>query len=169
MEASKQDWNEWFARHGPALLLVARGWCDSAADAEEALQDGFVRFWRTRQTARDPQAYLFACVRSAAHDRRRSEQSRQQRERRVGEQRSELREGVLFESGLEQDERKQAIVAALTDLPRDQAEVLTMKIWGELTFAQIGEAIGVSANTAASRYRYGLAALRRTLNEETVR
>ena len=38
-----------------------------------------------------------------------------------------------------------------------------MKIWGEQTFAEIGEILGISQNTAASRYRYGLEALKRHL------
>jgi len=38
-----------------------------------------------------------------------------------------------------------------------------MKIWNELTFAEIGEALGISQNTAASRYRYGLENLKKTL------
>jgi RNA polymerase sigma factor (sigma-70 family) len=48
-------------------------------------------------------------------------------------------------------------------LPKDQREVLVMKIWNELTFAEIAEVLGISQNTAASRYRYGLGALRKTL------
>ena len=39
-----------------------------------------------------------------------------------------------------------------------------MKVWGERTFAQLGEALGISQNTAASRYRYGLEALKRELS-----
>jgi len=35
-----------------------------------------------------------------------------------------------------------------------------MHVWGELTFSQIGDLLGVSSNTAASRYRYALAKLR---------
>ena len=35
-------------------------------------------------------------------------------------------------------------------------EVVVMKIWGDLTFAQISEALAISPNTAASRYRYAL-------------
>ena len=38
-----------------------------------------------------------------------------------------------------------------------------MKIWGEHTFAEIGEILGVSLNTVASRYRYGLERLRKGL------
>jgi RNA polymerase sigma-70 factor (ECF subfamily) len=38
-----------------------------------------------------------------------------------------------------------------------------MKLWGERTFAEIGEALDISLNTAASRYRYGIEALRKQL------
>jgi RNA polymerase sigma-70 factor (ECF subfamily) len=41
-----------------------------------------------------------------------------------------------------------------------------MKIWGGLTFAQIGEALGVPLSTAASRYRYALTRLEQELSEE---
>jgi RNA polymerase sigma-70 factor (ECF subfamily) len=51
-------------------------------------------------------------------------------------------------------------------LPRDQREVLVMKIWNELTFAEIGSALGISQNTAASRYRYALAGLKKTLQPQ---
>src|SRR5205809_292203 len=62
-----------------------------------------------------------------------------------------------------EDESQQALALALERLPNDQREVLVMKIWNELTFAEIADALGISQNTAASRYRYGLAALRKTL------
>jgi RNA polymerase sigma-70 factor (ECF subfamily) len=50
-------------------------------------------------------------------------------------------------------------------LPPKQREVIAMKIDGELTFAEIGAVLGVSANTAASRYRYALEKLRRSLED----
>ena len=49
---------------------------------------------------------------------------------------------------------------ALRQLPPEQAEVVALKVWHELTFAEIGEALGISPNTAASRYRYALEKLR---------
>jgi len=48
-------------------------------------------------------------------------------------------------------------------LPNEQREVLVMKIWNELTFAEIASALEISQNTAASRYRYALAALKKNL------
>jgi RNA polymerase sigma-70 factor (ECF subfamily) len=38
-----------------------------------------------------------------------------------------------------------------------------LKIWGELTFDEIARQLGIPLNTAASRYRYALAALRKEL------
>jgi RNA polymerase sigma-70 factor (ECF subfamily) len=52
---------------------------------------------------------------------------------------------------------------ALKSLPPEQREVITLKVDGGLTFAQIAEILKVNANTAASRYRYALEKLRRVL------
>ena len=52
-------------------------------------------------------------------------------------------------------------------LPPKQREVIVMKIDGDLTFTEIAGVLGVSANTAASRYRYALAKLRRAVEEPT--
>jgi RNA polymerase sigma-70 factor (ECF subfamily) len=57
----------------------------------------------------------------------------------------------------------------MTHLPAPQREALVLKIWGGLSFPQIAEALGISANTAASRYRYAIARMREALVEETIR
>ena len=41
-------------------------------------------------------------------------------------------------------------------LPTEQAEVVVLKIWEEMTFAEIGKILEVSTFTAASRYRYAM-------------
>ena len=62
-----------------------------------------------------------------------------------------------------EDDTQRALAEAIDVLPCEQREVVVMKIWNELTFAEIAGVLGVSQNTAASRYRYALAALRNTL------
>ena len=42
-------------------------------------------------------------------------------------------------------------------------EVLALRVWGELTFAEIATALDQSINTVTSRHRYALEALRREL------
>ena len=159
------DWSGWLDRHGPALLLLARQWAPSHADAEDVVQEAFVRFWRSRDRARDPLAYLFACVKSSARDWVRGESRRERREIAASVPEVE----PAFAGPAEQAERRGAVEGALRELPEEQREVLVMKIWGELTFPQIGEALGIPANTAASRYRYALDKLRERLAEESIR
>jgi RNA polymerase sigma-70 factor (ECF subfamily) len=60
---------------------------------------------------------------------------------------------------LEQAEQHRAVWAALRRLPPEQAEVVVLKIWEAMTFAEIGRILCVSPNTAASRYQYAMAKL----------
>jgi len=69
--------------------------------------------------------------------------------------------GIWFDVRSEELEFARIIQGALAGLPAEQREVITLKLWGDLTFSEIGEALEIPANTAASRYRYGLAELRR--------
>jgi len=136
----------------------------SRADAEDVVQEGFIRFWRSRERARDPAAYLYACVRNCALHWQRSRTRRFRREEAAARPEAE----TLFSGPLEQDERRALIATALNTLPDVQREVLVMKIWGGLSFPQIALALEVPANTAASRYRYALAKLREELAEESI-
>jgi RNA polymerase sigma-70 factor (ECF subfamily) len=70
---------------------------------------------------------------------------------------------VWFQDSLEQDERSQQIEKAIQSLPDYYKEVIILKIWGDLTFEQIAETLDIPMNTAASRYRYALERLRRSL------
>jgi RNA polymerase sigma-70 factor (ECF subfamily) len=55
------------------------------------------------------------------------------------------------------------LAEALGRLPDEQREVILLKVQEDLTFKEIAAVCGVSGNTAASRYRYGLARLRESL------
>jgi len=57
-----ETWTDWIERHGPALVLLARQWTASQSDAEDVVQEAFVRFWRSRERVADPAAYLYASV-----------------------------------------------------------------------------------------------------------
>ncbi len=156
------SWTKWFQLYGPKLLLCARQWTRSLADAEDVVQEAFVRFWRhQRQLGGDPLALLITSVRRAAFDQARRESRRASREQFADGGIEDA--GPVFETPLEGDDRRQAIEAALRRLPAEQREVLVLKIWGELTFEQIAAQLELSPNTAASRYRYALAALRKEL------
>ncbi len=157
------SWKNWFQLYGPKLLLCARQWTRSRADAEDVVQDAFVRFWRhQRDLPGEPMALLVTSVRRAAFDLARREGRRTAREERAQDVGDEQR--AVFRTPMEGDERRAAIEHALENIPAEQREVLVLKIWGELTFEQIALELGLSPNTAASRYRYALGALRHALS-----
>jgi RNA polymerase sigma-70 factor (ECF subfamily) len=156
--ATHEDWKVCFALLAPGLLLFARQWVRSRADAEDVVQEAFVRFWRRNHNI-DNRALLYATVRSIALDLIRRDSRRTRRE---AEALSESEQAIEPQFELA-DEAQFALAGAVDRLPHDQRKVLVMKIWNELTFAEIATALEISQNTAASRYRYALAALKKTL------
>src|SRR3954465_11730992 len=155
------SWNAWFRLYGPKLLVCARQWTRSLADAEDVVQEAFVRFWRhQRNLPGEPMALLITSVRRAALDLAPRDGRRATREERASEGDHEV---PHFVCSADAEERRTEIEDALRLLPAEQREVLVLKIWGELTFEQIATTLELSPNTAASRYRYALAALRQYL------
>ena len=156
--ATDEEWRVCFSQLAPGLLLFARQWVRSPADAEDIVQEAFVRFWRKQHDIAN-RGLLYAAVRSIALDFLRRDSRRARRESTAA---SETDQTVqpMFEI---EDESQRALVAALDLLPNEQREVLVMKIWNDLTFAEIASALEISQNTAASRYRYALATLKKNL------
>jgi RNA polymerase sigma-70 factor, ECF subfamily len=65
---------------------------------------------------------------------------------------------------VELEETHRAVWLALRKLPTEQSEVVVLKIWEDLTFAQIAEVLDITQSTAASRYRYAMTKLSRYFN-----
>ena len=159
--ASHENWRNCFSEVAPGLLLFARQWVQSAADAEDIVQDAFVKFWRRNHDIAN-RGLLYSAVRSLALDFIRRDARRARREATVL---AEAEPAVEPHFELE-DDTQSALAAAVESLPRDQREVLVLKIWNDLTFSEIAGALGISQNTAASRYRYALINLKKTLQPQ---
>jgi RNA polymerase sigma-70 factor (ECF subfamily) len=158
-------WHRMLHRCGDGLFLYARQLCRNDADAADVVQEAFLRVWRKHAnngvTEPDLPALCYAAVRYTVLDRQRQAARRHRREITAGE--SLYDQPPLFESSLEQAEERARLEAAIHRLPVEQQEVLTLKIWGELTFQQIATVTDESPNTVASRYRLALVALRQLL------
>ena len=150
-----------YAREGAALFRVALALLRCRADAEDAVQEVFVGLAQSRSTlgsVENLRAYLFTALRHAAA-------------KIATRQRLMSREPLSDEvmTGEPQNRTSDQAVRlerALATLPADRREVLTLKIDAGLTFREIAAVLGVSPNTAASRYRYALAELRAALGED---
>lgn len=134
-----------------ALMLLA----DSSA-AEDALQEAFCHV--ARAAARDSEllsvAYLTTVVRNECF-------SALRQRRRQPAAPSPLLEPAAPDSS---EEERLLLEGALRTLSPEQREVVYLKVFEGLTFQEIGARCDVSLNTAASRYRYALTALRTLLD-----
>jgi RNA polymerase sigma-70 factor, ECF subfamily len=154
---------EIYDRFCERLYRAAIGLCDSKVDAEDAVHDTFVGLWRFRARiakVEDLTAYLFASLRHAAARQRQRQCRHREVVKRAQEHvhSSEVKSATVSEA-LELEE-------LLSPLPMEQRELVVMKIYGGLTFAEVAAALGISPNTAASRYRYALEKIRNHLMAE---
>jgi RNA polymerase sigma-70 factor, ECF subfamily len=140
-----------YRQHSPALLLFALAITGERDRAQDAVHHVFLTLLENGKLHRasDKKAYLFGCVRNAVLNERR----RQQRD-------TPLDEAAWFAPPDQDYAGEQNLRRALAALPDDQRQVVVLHLWGELTFSQIGDLLGLSSNTAASRYRYALGKLR---------
>src|SRR5499425_3755448 len=119
---SHEDWKACFTSVAPGLLLFARQWVQSRADAEDIVQEAFVKFWRRNHEISN-RALLYATVRSIALDFIRRDKRRARREATVfGEADPTVEPQFEWE-----DESQSALAAAVNCLPHDQREVLVLK------------------------------------------
>jgi RNA polymerase sigma-70 factor (ECF subfamily) len=174
LSPSASAWRDWLVANGPRLLLFAKNQTRNAQDAEDVLQDALVKLVEKINTASFDggqemwMAYLYTTIRRLAIDLGRKDDRRRKREDYVSdEMESEAAQKFdpWFESEASDDETRTQLERGLKDLPSKFSEVIVLKIWGDKTFAEIGEMLNISQNTAASRYRYGLEILKRKLIE----
>jgi RNA polymerase sigma-70 factor (ECF subfamily) len=149
--------------HAGPVYAFALNITRSEADARDVLQEVFIRLARQPEAAaslRDPRAFL---LRLAHHQVVDSARRRSSRDRRHDAFQTETL-GVFAPSDDPDEATFRAELAeALGELPEDQRAVVHLKLWERLTFEQIADLLGLSPNTAASRYRYGLDKLRTRL------
>ena len=130
------------------------------ADADDVVPDVFVRLACSTgvlAASRDPRRYLLAMTHHAAADR-----TRRRRDAPLGDG-GEL---VVASSDERSPTRRldaRRAAAALALLPPTQRETIYLHHFAGLGFREIGKVTAVPTFTAASRYRLGIARLRRAL------
>jgi RNA polymerase sigma-70 factor (ECF subfamily) len=140
-----------YDEHGAALLAYASSLLRDPSAAEDVLHQVFLKLLAGRFAINGQAvAYLFRAVRNTALNHIRG-QSRE----------VDLEHAPVWLEGAHASrETSLALQSALATLPQEQREVVVLHVWGQLTFEEAAGVIGISPNTAASRYRYGVAKLR---------
>jgi RNA polymerase sigma-70 factor (ECF subfamily) len=131
------------------------------ADAEDAVQDVYVAAFRDREKRRgitEVRPYLFRMVGNRCTDVLRSRMRRQS----VPVADEVIGPVDAFSSLQARDEARE-IARLLEQIPENEAEVIRLRAWSELSFLEIAAAVGAGLPTVKSRFRYGLEKLRRLL------
>jgi RNA polymerase sigma-70 factor (ECF subfamily) len=142
----------------PQLLLYGRALGLTHSESQDVLHDTFVGLLRRMEPPLQPAFYCLRAFRNMALNYRRSLWRRLARE---------WESKRWFEPSPSETPAERQAMQALADLPPEQREAIVLKIWHQHTFEEIGELLGISPNTAAGRYRYGLQKLRIRLRGES--
>ena len=159
-----------YDEHAQALYAFLLHLTRSEPDTHDLLQDLFVKLARhpnLLNDIRNERAFLLQMAHHAAIDLSRRRQTRAQH---YDELEAELATAIAPAADPDEQVFREVLSDALAELPPDQRAVVHLQLWEGLTFEEIAEALGVSPNTAASRYRYGIDKLRerlRPLYDET--
>jgi len=160
MSDDSPNWTDWLIAHGPSLLLFARTKTRCEIDAEDLVQEAIVEAAKRNDGNTPDLPLVYATIRRRAIDLARSMDRRSAREKDVWAE----EDPCWFDNTIEQKEAALLVDQAMKKMPEKYREVVVLKIWSELTFAQIADTLGIPLNTAASRYRYGLEILKRDTN-----
>jgi RNA polymerase sigma-70 factor (ECF subfamily) len=152
--------------HGAELYRFARRALGDAGQAEDAVQEAFVRAWRASDRydpARASQrTWLFAILRNVVIDQVRARRSRppMSRDRDGAEQITASTDDAIDHvlTGWQVD-------AALGAIAEDQRRVLVEVHWRGRPYAEVAAELGVPEGTVKSRVYYGLRAMRAALED----
>ena len=133
------------------LILYGRALGLSHGEAEDVLQETFLALMQLPQRPLEPEHYCVRSFRNRALNQRRSMWRRLTRE---------LESLRWFEKSPGESPAEREAMDCLARLPVEQREAIVLKVWHRFTFEEIGGLLGISPNTAAGRYRYGLQKLK---------
>jgi RNA polymerase sigma-70 factor (ECF subfamily) len=155
-----------FAEHERGVYAAAFRILGNGAQAQDVVQDVFLRLWRRPRSFDERRgalgSYLRLMARSRALDVWREAQAAGRASDRlklvVADE--DLRVEVAPEPAAELAETRGVLGDALGRLPDAQREALLLAYWGGLTADEIAQRSAVPLGTAKSRLRLGLSKLR---------
>jgi len=154
--ALEMIWSE----YSTDLLGYLAGLHCSRIDAEDTLQEVFVTIVRKRTSvagARLLKPYLFQLARNVALNRLK-------RDKRVRDRTECLSDWLApVEPAQPEEHQIRQLTEGLAELPEKQRSVIVLKFYRDKTLREIGVLLGISENTAASCFRYGIEKLRRVM------
>ena len=156
-----------FVRHQQELLGTLYYLVGNIEDARDALQETFVKCWRNGDKVAEVEnlrAWIFRIAVNTGRDLR---QTAWRRRRTALPEDASMIESA--EHGpvdcVERNEQMTQLQQAIHSLRGEEQEVFLLRQNGDMTYEEIGEAIGVPTGTAKTRMRLAITKLRKVLEE----
>lgn len=155
-----------YQKYRADLMILAVALLHETSAAEDAVHDVFVAFVQNLDKFRltgSLKGYLLTCVANRARNQLRSGRTHAAKlaaPENLPPECAELPDPIVC------NEQLQQLRDAMAHLPYEQREVLMLRTQSSLTFDSMARELGISINTAKSRYRYGLDKLRSLFNGE---
>jgi RNA polymerase sigma-70 factor (ECF subfamily) len=156
-----EELGELFDCHARSLVLYARQWCEGL-EAEDVVQEAFLALARQEPRPAQEVAWLYRVVRNSAISATRSRRRRLRRETHVASREA-------WFSSVDHRLDAQHATQALSRLGPEVREVIVARVWGALSFEQVGALAGCSPATAYRRYQAGLTELQEILENTCTR
>lgn len=163
---SKDALGQIYEKYKKDLLVLAMALLNDASAAEDVVHDVFLSFAQAVAKFRltgSLKGYLLTCAANRARNVNKAKYP----------QNTESYSTNAVDSGADDppcsivcNEQLKQLSHAMTQLPYEQREVVMLHFQARMTFKTIAKSLGISVNTAKSRYRYGLDKLRLLLNDE---
>ncbi len=158
--------DEWIVAHRHRLLACARQHADAMTDVDLLLADTLRKvarvFCRRRMSEELMVRYTMRSLRNAARDAHRHNMRRCNAEEQYRQDEQDHR--LQRESPTGVNEVHAALREILRQLPPPYAEVLTLKLWQRMTFADMAAQLGVAESTVRRYYETAIELVRKRMS-----
>lgn len=162
----RQSYEQLFRLHYSELCSYAVNFMEDLDDAEEVVQEVFVKFWENKDEiniSSSARAYLFRSVRNASLNKKKHikirEEYKEHNEREIDSNFVDL-ENILDASELEM-----RIRTAIDKLPTERRKIFIMSRYDELKYQEIANKLNISIKTVENQMGSALKFLRKELIE----
>lgn len=151
-------------RHRRAVYLMALRLLRRHEDADEAAQLTFVRAWKSRRQFRGDSAIRTWLIRIGLNVARTMQSGKRPMEApEVLDRMPDRSEGS--EERLGREELRRRVRRSVSDLPPRQREAVLLKVFSELTYREVAEAMQLSEGTVKAHLHQAVSNLRRWFAE----
>jgi RNA polymerase sigma-70 factor (ECF subfamily) len=149
-----------YEKYKTDMLVLAMALLNDKSAAEDVMHDVFLSFVKNIEKfslTGSLKGYLLTCLANRARNMNKAKHQQGVESEPTEPVSSDPDEPV---QAIICNEQLQQLSCAMAQLPYEQREVIMLHFQAGMTFGAIGRSLGISANTAKSRYRYGMDKLR---------